>query len=309
MLCVRDMTLDFQRYDGAFVKKSPLKIISGFSVEVAAGGITAVIGSSGAGKSLLAHAVLGILPKNAVTGGVIEFKGEALTPRRLKELRGRAIALVPQSVSFLNPLIAVGRQVRRAAHLTVRDRARAARLRDEAFTRYGLGPEVKRRYPFQVSGGMARRVLTAMATVADAELIIADEPTTGLDQALIGESLGYLRRLAGAGKGVMLITHDIENALRCADRVAVFYGGRTVEVARPADFVPGGPLRHPYTRALFASLPRQGFTPLRGHQPFGDNLPAGCVFAPRCPLRSPLCDRRSPERKEINGGSVWCHHA
>jgi peptide/nickel transport system ATP-binding protein len=308
MLKVQNLSVEFQRYHGGF-RKRPLTVITELDLDVTAGEIVAVVGSSGAGKSLLAHAVLGILPRNARVTGEISFKNTPLTKIRQQKIRGKEIALIPQSVNFLNPLSRVGSQVFRAAQLSGLNSAEAAQARDRSFERYHLADRVKSHFPFQISGGMARRVLTATATAGKAELIIADEPTTGLDPAVIFESLAHLRELADEGKGVILITHDIMAALQVADRIAVFYAGTTVEIASVQDFNGINRLRHPYTKALWKSLPQHEFHFVPGSQPSPDNLPRGCLFAPRCELRKPECEYRRPELRRLHGGLVRCFNA
>lgn len=268
----------------------------------------AVIGQSGAGKSLLAHALLGILPGNARVEGRITFQGEPLTRERLKNLRGRRIALIPQSVTSLNPLLRVGVQVARAARLSGIDKKDIPATVRNAFSRYLLHDEVVNWFPFQLSGGMARRVLTATATVGKADLILADEPTSGLDPVAIREALGHLRELADIGKAVLLITHDIEAALKVADVVTVFCAGSTVEVARAEDFKEPDKLRHPYTRALWAALPANDF--ISAGLPLVRTSPAdGCSFHHCCNNQNSDCCRSVPELKSANEGWVRCHHA
>ena len=259
MLSVRNLSVAFTRYDRG-LRQRDLVAISDLELSVSAGEVVAVVGASGAGKSLLAHAILGVLPANARVGGDIAFKGAPLTTARAEALRGREIALVPQSVAYLNPLLRVGRQVRRAAELAGRPRREAADVAEAQFEAYWLGAEVARRYPFEVSGGMARRVLMATATAGRADLLIADEPTNGLDGPVARESVQMLRAWADAGKAVILITHDIETALSVADRVAVFRDGRTVEVAPASAFEGAGErLANPYSRALWRALPQNDF--------------------------------------------------
>lgn len=150
----------------------------------------------------------------------------------------------------------------------------------------------------------------ATAAISGARLIIADEPTPGLHPEVVQETLDHLRELAGDGRGVMLITHDIETALKIARRIAVFYAGATVEVAPVEDFRGGGEaLRHPYTRALWSALPQNSFVPIPGFQPHPDALPPGCLFEPRCPLRTHRCAAARPEARVLRGGMVRCFHA
>ncbi len=309
MLTVRGLSIRFTLYDVGLFQKE-LHVISDLALDVRAGEVVAVVGSSGSGKSLLAHAVLGILPRNAGVSGEMTFKGEPLTPERQARLRGREIALIPQSVAYLDPLQRVGAQVRRAAELSGLSRQAASQAQAAAFRRYGLAAPVARLFPFQVSGGMARRVLMATATIGHASLLIADEPTPGLHPEAVTETLKHLRELADEGKGVVLITHDLDAALQIADRIAVFYAGTTVEMVRAADFAAGPQsLRHPYTRALWRALPQHQFAPLPGAQPSPDDLPAGCLFSPRCELATSICREQRPALRSTADGWVRCYHA
>lgn len=309
MLAIHQLSVTFTRYDVGLTQRQ-LTVITDLDLDVQAGEVMAVVGSSGSGKSLLAHAVLGILPHNAAVTGAMSFKGSPLTTTRQAALRGKEIALIPQSVSYLDPLLRVGSQVRRAAQLSGQPAQQAALAQDNAFRRYGLGPMVAKLFPFQVSGGMARRVLVSIAAVGRADLVIADEPTPGLHPEVVKETLNHLRELANEGKAVILITHDIEAALQVADRVAVFYAGTTVEVAQATDFIQGASrLRHPYTQALWRALPQNEFIPLAGAQPPADDLPPGCLFAPRCPLVTAACQTMRPGLRPVQGGFVRCIHA
>ncbi|WP_426377532.1 oligopeptide/dipeptide ABC transporter ATP-binding protein [Desulforudis sp. 1031] len=304
LLAIENLSVSFLRYVSGWQRRK-LTVIDDLCVAVYPGEILAVVGASGAGKSLLAHALLGILPRNALVTGIIRFAGEDLTPVRQAQLRGREIALVPQSVNFLNPLMRVGAQVRAA----VRD-GDAPGAQRRVFARYRLPHESERLYPFQLSGGMARRVLVAAATVSGARLVIADEPTPGLDAEAARETLSHLRELADEGRSVLLITHDITAALPVADRIAVFYGGTVLEVAPAQDFTgTGESLRHPYSKALWQALPQNGFAVVPGYQPLPDTLPAGCLFAPRCPQAAPACAAERPPVRGLRGGTVRCFYA
>jgi len=157
---------------------------------------------------------------------------------------------------------------------------------------------------------MARRVLVSMAVVSEASVVIADEPTPGLDAEVIKEAAASFRELADNGSGVMVITHDIDFALKVADKIAVFYAGTMVEIAPVSDFSgKGEKLRHPYTRALWRALPQNEFIPIKGSQPLANDLPRGCPFAPRCELASSACSEEMPEEKSIRGGMVRCLYA
>jgi peptide/nickel transport system ATP-binding protein len=298
--------VSFQRYERKALERSALRVVSDLSLEVRAGEIAAVAGSSGSGKSLLAHAIMGILPSNASVSGRLYYRGEELDAKRQARLRGHEIALIPQSAGFLDPLMRVGAQAS-----SVKQRGAVRRV----FARLGLSPEVERLYPFQLSGGTARRVLAATAIISGARLIIADEPTPGMDRRIALEALQCFRELADEGKGVILITHDIDLAMGIADRLAVFYAGTNVESAPARDFAAGEhALRHPYTKALWRALPQNRFEPTAGVQPYtGDQaaggMPAGCLFAPRCPLKSAECERAVPPMRDLRGGRVRCVHA
>lgn len=305
MLTVNNLSIEFTRYGGPWRRKV-IHPVRDLSLDIGPGEIVAVVGSSGSGKSLLAHAVLGLLPKNARSTGQILFRGTPLTGRSMAALRGRSIALIPQSVAYLNPLSRVGRQVYRASRLSGKCSATAARSMDSAFARYRLDTGVKSLFPFQVSGGMARRVLTATATAGDADLLIADEPTTGLDPVVARQSLSHLRELADGGKSIMLITHDIDAAVNIADRVAVIYAGTTVELTPAANFG-RGVLRHPYSQALWNALPQQHFGFVAGNQPMEDDAVDGCIYFDRCPARSAECHEPQPLRQAGDGYARCCH--
>ncbi|GGF95156.1 ABC transporter ATP-binding protein [Paenibacillus abyssi] len=301
---VENLSVSFSHYDRG-LRQQMVEVIHGLSLSIKAGQIVAVVGSSGSGKSLLAHAIMGILPGNAVMAGRICYGGETLNAQRQATLRGKEMALVPQSVNYLDPLMRVGQQVR----IPGADQVQAAQQRN-LFERYGLEPGVEQLYPFQLSGGMARRVLLSTATLSGASLIIADEPTPGLHHEAARETLLHFRELADEGRSILLITHDIESALTVADKVAVFYAGTTVEIAAAEDFAGHGErLRHPYSRALWNALPQNQFQPIPGAQPLPGQLPDGCVFAPRCPAASAECSEIKPDMRKLRGGMVRCIHA
>ena len=304
MLDIHDLSISFTQYQAGLRQKN-MAMISNLSLSAKKGEILAVVGSSGSGKSLLAHAVLGILPKNATMTGNILYKGEPLTLERQKTLRGKEIALIPQSVNFLDPLMRVGHQVRKTARKNI-----ARNVQKKVFERYKLHSRAERLFPFQLSGGMARRVLVSTAVVGRAELIIADEPTPGLHLEVVHETLNHLRELADEGCAVVLITHDIGMVTDVADHIAVFYAGTVVEVAPAGDFKEEGRhLRHPYTRALWHALPQNGFVPIPGSQPCQHDLPPGCLFEPRCHKKTPACAEMIPPMQELRSGKVRCIHA
>ena len=172
ILEIEELSLSFSQYENErSSRKIELPVISKLSVSVHEGEIVAVVGSSGSGKSLLAHAILGLLPYNAKVTGNMYYDGELLTEERICALRGNKIAFVPQSTTYLDPLMTVGKQVQGGKGEEKKKKQRGL------FKRYGLGEEVDTKYPFECSGGMTRRVLLTSALMGDPELIIADEPT------------------------------------------------------------------------------------------------------------------------------------
>lgn len=305
ILSVRNLEIFFSQYTKG-LKRIDLKAINNLDIDLYKGEILAVVGSSGSGKSLLAHSILGILPSNAVIKGDITYKNEPLDEKRKEKLRGKEIVFIPQSVNYLDPLMEVGKQVK----ISIKDKKKSNRILRNVFRKYNLEEKVEKYYPFQLSGGMARKVLLSSAMVSDCEVIIADEPTPGLDEKSLNEALKDFRDLADSGCALLIITHDISAALKIADRVAIFYGGTTLEIANSEDFKNGGEnLRHPYTKALFNALPNNKFQPIKGSQPLVSELPVGCLFYDRCEKRTPDCKNIKPEMKEIRDGKVRCLYA
>lgn len=305
ILQVSNLGVSFSQYTKG-LRRQNLKVITNLDIELYEGKILAVVGSSGSGKSLLAHAILDILPDNAVTEGEIIYKGNVLTKNNQEKLRGKEIVLIPQSVNYLDPLQQVGKQV----GISVTDKKKKNSIVSNLFSKYGLGKKVESYYPFQLSGGMARKVLLSTALASDARVIIADEPTPGLDEEALDEVLKDFREFADNGCAVLMITHDIQAALKIADIIAIFYAGTTLEVANVSDFDSDGErLRHPYTKALNRALPNNEFIPLEGSQPLPNELQKGCPFCDRCHKKDIRCEEEKPEFIEIRGGKVRCFYA
>ena len=300
VLQVDNLSVSFSMYNKGLSKRD-LEVIHELSIDVKKGEIVAVVGSSGSGKSLLAHAIMGILPENSKIKGSIKYYNDELNEKYLRKVRGKDIAFIPQSVDFLDPLMKVGKQV-------VGINGNKERQK-EVFKKYNLDDKVAEMYPFQLSGGMARRVLIATAVMNEAKLIIADEPTPGLNLELAMETLNNFREIADSGCGVLLITHDVDLALNVADRIAVFYSGTIVEIAQVEDFIKGkDALRHPYSKAFIDALPQNKFKELPGYQPYAGNLPKGCLFRDRCSLKTDECCMEIKMRK-IRDGEVRCINA
>ena len=299
ILEIRNMNISFSQYQKG-TKQTKLPVIRDLSLTVHQGEMVAVVGSSGSGKSLLAHGVMGILPYNAEMGGEILYCGEPLREKRICALRGKEIVMVPQSTSYLDPLMKVGTQICKGK----KDPERKKKL-DGIFRRYSLAEEVQEQYPFELSGGMTRRVMISTAMIEAPKLVIADEPTPGLHLKAAKRAMEHFRELADMGAGVLIITHDLELALETADRVLVFYAGYTLEDAKTEDFRQEKNLRHPYTKALWRAMPQNGFHYIDGVQPYVKDMPEGCPFAPRCEKCTEKCRGEIPYR-EVNGGYVRC---
>ncbi|WP_052343812.1 ATP-binding cassette domain-containing protein [Bacillus massiliigorillae] len=243
ILEVNQLNMAFTSYSKGLYKQST-QAIHNLSVNIHAGEMVAVAGASGSGKSLLAHALLGILPSNACVNGTMNFKGQEMTPKLIQQLRGNKIALIPQSVSCLNPLMKVGKF--------------AGKKACSLFPRYGLSKEVENLYPHELSGGMARRVLISCAASTDADLLIADEPTAGLNDELAHETMKHLRELADEGKAVLLITHDLYLASQYVDTVTIMYEGKTIETLS-IEALKNGKWKDSFTEQLWRALPENEF--------------------------------------------------
>ncbi|MER6348013.1 ABC transporter ATP-binding protein [Streptomyces sp. NPDC001595] len=287
--------------------------VTGAHFDVAAGECLALIGESGCGKSVLASALLGLLPGNAQTAGravLGDLDLLAADERTLaRTVRGRRIGLVPQSpAAHLTPVRTIRSQLEEtvAALTAARGRAAVRSAAAAAAERAAFPADHLDRYPHQLSGGLAQRAATALALVGDAPLLLADEPTTGLDRDLVDRTVDELRRHVdadGTGRALLMITHDLAAAERIADRVAVMYAGRIVELADARAFFGTPGPRHPYSRGLLDALPDRAFTAVPGQPPELGALPAGCAFAARCPRADATCAAPPPTT-----GTTACHH-
>jgi oligopeptide transport system ATP-binding protein len=299
--------LDVQKLSVRFATpEGEVPAVDDLSFAVAPGEVLGVVGESGAGKSQVFLAVMGLLARNGRAAGRARFRGKellGLPPPALNRIRGGKIAMVFQDpMTSLNPFLRVGRQLTEVlvTHESIGETA--ARRRGIAMLERVAIPEAARRFdqfPHEFSGGMRQRVMLAMALLCAPDLIIADEPTTALDvtvQAQILDLLLDIRR--DLDTSIVLISHDFGVIARAADRVMVMYAGRLVEQGS-VHAVFDAPL-HPYTRGLLASMPRvdtpvgQMLAAIPGQPPNLQRLPGGCAFAPRCPLVEPRCRAAVP---------------
>ena len=319
LLEVSDLSVTFPSEAGAVAS------VRGLSYHVMPGEVLGIVGESGSGKSVSSLAVMGLLPRSARITGSIRFQGTELvgrTDRELSALRGRKISMIFQDpLSALTPVFTVGDQIAEAVLTHQEISAQAAMERAvELLALVGI-PNPKQRataFPHEFSGGMRQRTMIAMAIANNPDLIIADEPTTALDvtiQAQILETLHTAQQTTGAA--IILITHDLGVIAGAADRVTVIYAGKPVETGAIDDvfYRP----RMPYTLGLLGSIPRldvaerQPLTPIEGSPPSLTNLPRGCPFTPRCPMRIDTCEQLEPALIPMNasgpGHMAACHRS
>jgi oligopeptide/dipeptide ABC transporter ATP-binding protein len=293
----------------------------GVDLTVARGEVLGLVGESGAGKSTVGRAVVRLLPEpGRIHAGVIRFAGRdllALPEHEMQRLRGAALALIPQDpLSALNPTFRVGLQAADALRVH-RGLARAAAEAQMAERLRAMGiagaPDVLRRYPHELSGGMRQRVLIAMAFSCEPALVIADEPTTALDVTTQAQILRLLLELQAArGVATLFVTHDLGVVAHIAHRVAVMYAGCVVEVAPTAELFRAP--AHPYTESLLAQAPRAdaraagGRAGLEGLMPALDGPPAGCPFRARCARRLAACEEAMPALRSVGTGHLAACH-
>jgi peptide/nickel transport system ATP-binding protein/oligopeptide transport system ATP-binding protein len=296
------------------------RALNGVSFEVQEGEVLGLVGETGAGKSLTALALLGLLqPPAVVAGGRIRFEGRELAPLASgarDHVRGTRLTMIPQSPhTSLDPLTRIGEQLVRMQreHKRVSKReawGRAGRMLAEV--RIPAPEQRLRAWPHELSGGMAQRVLIAMALVNQPRLVIADEPTTGLDVTVQAEVLDTLRELVRAHRmSAIIITHDLGIVAHYCDRVAVMFAGTIVEQG-PTRAV-FREQRHPYTRALIASTPKRiaerGFGQIGGTPPDLYALPEGCLYRDRCARAAEICLQPPPKVGFEAGHAALCHFA
>jgi peptide/nickel transport system ATP-binding protein len=304
-----------------FTPSGPVQVLNGVNLAVGAGEILGVVGESGSGKSVTALSIVRLLRSpGRVTGGAVEYAGKnllSMSPTEMRAVRGNEISMIFQNPrSSLNPVFRVGKTLREVLKVHEGLKGAAADRRAvQLLADVGLpGPEaVLERFPHQLSGGMAQRVMIALALASSPRLLIADEPTTALDVTIQQQIIALLARLRREHDlAQIVITHNMGVVAELCDRVAVMYAGSIVEEG-PVLEIFDNP-RHPYTRALLAARARTGdsggtLASIPGQAPDPRNRPNGCPFNPRCSFASDICTRDFP-RMDLAGDrhKVACHH-
>ncbi|MCS6780024.1 MAG: ABC transporter ATP-binding protein [Geminicoccaceae bacterium] len=308
VLEVEDLTVAFHGRRGV------LTAVDRVSFAIERGEVLGMVGESGAGKSLTGMAIIGLLePPGKIAGGTVRLEGQRiddLPAEAMRRIRGRKIGAIFQDpLTALNPLLTIGRQLEETIRTHLPLDARAARARAIELLREVGIPAPERRidaYPHEFSGGMRQRVVIALALCADPVLVVADEPTTALDVSIQAQIVRLLKKTCREhGAAVLLITHDLGVIAETADRVAVMYAGRLVEIGPVRSVIrdPG----HPYTRGLMGAIPRLGtrarrLVQIEGAMPRLDAIPPGCAFHPRCPLAEARCRVERPDLQPVDRG-------
>jgi oligopeptide/dipeptide ABC transporter ATP-binding protein len=314
LLEIEDLTIHFHTEEGI------VEAVDGIQLLVPAGEIVGIVGESGSGKSVTALSILRLIREpGKIIQGTIRFAGRnllELSEEEMWPLRGAHISMVFQSPrTSLNPVLSVGWQIERLIRLHKKEKAKNARDQAIQMLRQVGIPAPDRIYhefPHQLSGGMCQRIMIAMALVTNPKLLIADEPTTGLDVSIAAQILDLLKQMGQrTGATILLITHDLGVVAGYCDRVAVMHAGQVVESARVKKLF-RQPL-HPYTLKLIHSVPRVDvdmiMETIPGNVPGLIHPPPGCRFADRCQLVMDVCRKIRPPVQSLNGDHrVACYH-
>lgn len=301
MLSVRDLQVSFKTFGGE------VQALRGVSFDLYKGETLAIVGESGCGKSVTANTIMGLIPKPAgrVKNGSVIFKGKDLTKLDKSEMRkvqGVDISMIFQDpMTALNPTLKIGEQLTEG--LRTHQKVSKTEARQKAIKLLEVvgipNPEERlKQYPHQFSGGMRQRIVIAIALICEPELLIADEPTTALDVTIQAQILELFEEIQErTGVSIILITHDLGVVAKIADRIAVMYAGKVIEIGdkREVFYTP----QHPYTKGLLASVPRldlkeEELQPIEGTPPDLFSPPIGCPFTARCPFAMEVCERIYP---------------
>lgn len=312
LLSVKNLGIEFPTRHG------PLTAVDGVSFELSPGEILGVVGESGAGKSLTGSAIIGLLdPPGRMTSGEIWLNDQRIDNLQVEEMRairGKRVGMMFQDpLTSLNPLYTIAQQLIESIRMHLRVSESEARTRAVALLDDVGIPAAERRiddYPHQFSGGMRQRVVIALALAGEPELIIADEPTTALDVSVQAQIIDVLKeQCSERNASIILITHDMGVIAETADRVAVMYSGRIVEIGPVKDIIKDA--KHPYTIGLMGSIPSltqntDRLTQIPGAMPQLSDIPSGCTFNPRCELVSDKCRTERPNLITYEKRKVSC---
>ncbi|MED3936817.1 ABC transporter ATP-binding protein [Priestia megaterium] len=306
MLQIKNLHVQFSTYGGR------VQAVRGVSFDLHKGETLAIVGESGCGKSVTSQSIMRLIPTppGRITSGSILFKGQDLTKlseKKMRDIRGADISMIFQDpMTALNPTLRVGEQI--AENIMQHENISKEKAKEKAFETLELVgiPNPKERlkqYPHEFSGGMRQRIVIAMALVCNPEVLIADEPTTALDVTIQAQILELFKDIQQkTDVSIVLITHDLGVVAQVADRVAVMYAGKIVEIGTRRDifYMP----QHPYTKGLLRSVPRldlyeSELVPIAGSPPDLFAPPSGCSFAPRCPYVMEVCDRMYPASTKL----------
>lgn len=293
--------------------------VNGIAFSLQKGRTLGIVGETGAGKTTTALAIMRLLPGHvAHVKGSILLEDTELTSvpeHEMRSIRGNRIAMVFQDpMTALNPVLTVGNQIGESImiHYPEWGKQQIEETVDRTLTLVGIPPSRKNDYPHQFSGGMKQRVVIAIALASKPELLIADEPTTALDVTIQAQILQMMNDLKSElNTSMILITHDMGIVVQMCDEVAVMYAGEFVEYGS-TEAIYTSQKNHPYTKGLFGSLPNlkektRRLNPIKGLMPDPTNLPSGCKFHPRCPMRMDICSEVKPPDYRSGSHMIKCH--
>ncbi|KGP74613.1 ABC transporter ATP-binding protein [Pontibacillus yanchengensis] len=307
ILEVNDLHVSFQTYGGE------VKAVRGVSFDLHKGETLAIVGESGCGKSVTANSIMKLIPSppGKIANGSIYFKGRDLTrlsEKAIRDIRGVDISMIFQDpMTALNPTLTIGNQLTEGIkqHQNITSKEAKTKAID-MLNLVGIpNPEERmKQYPHQFSGGMRQRIVIAMALICEPELLIADEPTTALDVTIQAQILQLFNKIQQeTGVSIILITHDLGVVAKIADRIAVMYAGKVIEVGTRKEifYTP----QHPYTQGLLNSVPRldkrkEKLVPIDGTPPDLFAPPQGCPFTARCPKAMEVCGKVYPIHSELS---------
>jgi oligopeptide transport system ATP-binding protein len=310
LLSIKNLQVEFK------TDSATIEAVRGISLEIKEGETLAIVGESGAGKSQVFHALMGLLPNNGKAQGDVNFFGQALLNQPanvLNKIRGKQIGMIFQDpMTALNPYLRIGKQLTEVLEIHQDMPAKEAKIKAIQMLEKVHIKQPKVRfdsYPHELSGGMRQRVVIAMALLCEPQLIIADEPTTALDVTVQTEIIRLLREIHQSLKtSIVLITHDLPLVAGLCERIIVMYAGRIVESGTVKQIFHHA--KHPYTKALLAATPANTQTDERlqaidGQPPDPLNLPTGCAFHPRCAFAEEACFEQVPALVTLDSGQQF----